>query len=163
MRNVIPSLIIFLLLTGCGQKAAPTRAKADKDPKRVAIEERIAKTSSEGKQLIESVKGMKPEVNDQPSAKTLGEIVEDYEKNKGAYNITTIGWESSQKAVRPQEKTGRWKVLFHYQTFDGQLQAAEWEYNPETKKLYPFERVNAPTFWTGIGDEAAANANKGKK
>jgi hypothetical protein len=162
MRNIISSLIILLLLTGCGQKVAPTKAKADKDPKRVALEEKIARTSPEGKQMIEMVKGMKPEVNDQLSAKTLGELIEDYEKNKGAYNISTIGWEASQKAVRPQEKTGRWKVLFHYQTFDGQLQAAEWEYNPETKKLYPFERNNAPTFWTAVGDEAA-NANKGKK
>ena len=155
MRRFIPILSVLFLLAGCGQKAAPTKARAEKDPKRAALEEKVAKTTPEGKEMVENVLGMKPEVNDQPSSKTLREIIEDYEKNKGAYNITSIGWEASQKAVRQGEKTGRWKLLFHYQTFDGQYLSAEWEYNPETKKLYPFETKNAPTFWTGIEGDAA--------
>jgi hypothetical protein len=163
MRRFIPILSVLLLLSGCGEKTSPTRARAEKDPKRAALEERIAKTTPEGKQTLELILGMKPEVNDQLSAKTLREIVEDYEKNKGAYNIMPIGWEASQKAVRPQEKTGRWKIQFHYQTYDSQYVTAEWEYNPETKKLYPFESNNAPTFWTGVGEGGDASANKAKK
>ena len=147
MARLIPCLIIVLLSIGCGGKPGPAKARAEKDPKIAAVEEKVNKTSAEGKQIIEKVKAMKPEVNDQPSAMTLSEKADDYAKNKATYNITPIGWEASQKAVRKDEKGARWKVVFHYQDWEKKLLAAEWEYNPNTEKVYPFELVNAPGFW----------------
>ena len=157
MRNAIPCLIILFLMIGCGgQKPGPVKAKADKDPKVTAAEEKINKTSPEGKDIIGKVQQMKPEVNEQPSTKTLNELVEDYAKNKANYSITPIGWESSKK------KSERWKVVFYYQDWQKQLLAAEWEYDPQANKLYPFEVVNAPGFWTNEG-AAPAQGAKSKK
>ncbi len=135
---------LLLFLVGCGEKQEAAKPKAPpKDPKIAAIEDRIAKTSPEGLQIIEKAKGMKPEVNSQPSGKTLSEIADDYAQNKGVYNITSIGWEASQKAAN-----ARWKIVFNYKTYSDEMLAAEWEYDPKTDKLYPFEQKNAPTFWT---------------
>jgi hypothetical protein len=152
MARLIPCLIIVLLSIGCGGKPGPAKARAEKDPKIAAVEEKVNKTSAEGKQVIEKVKGMKPEVNDQPSSVTLGEKVDKFAKDMANYSITPIGWEASQKAVRKDdkgqnEKVGRWKIIFHYQDYQKNLLAAEWEYNPNSEKLYPFEKVNAPGFW----------------
>ncbi|MBI3651337.1 MAG: DUF3071 domain-containing protein [Acidobacteria bacterium] len=151
-------LIIFLLLLiGCSEKPQPTttKPKAEGDPKRAKFQRNIDETSAEGKEMIEKVKAMKPEVNEKVSAKTLGEIIEDYATNKGDFNIKPIGWAASKKA------TNNWKIVYYYQDYSGQYTAAEWEYNPETKKLYPFEFTNAPTFYTDMG---AANSNsKAKK
>jgi hypothetical protein len=159
MLRFIPILALVILLIGCGQK--PTQvAKAQKDPKIAAIEDRISKTTPEGKTVVDKVKAMKPEVNEQLSTKTLDEMVEEYAKNKGAYNITPIGWEASQKKLLAGEKQGRWKVVFNYQDWQKQLLAAEWEYNSDTNKLYPFEKDNAPGFWS---NEGAAQGKKGKK
>jgi hypothetical protein len=133
-------------------------AKVQKDPKIAAIEERISKTTPEGKDVIEKVKAMKPDVNAQISAKTLGEMADHYEKEMGAYNITSIGWEASQKKLLPGAKSQRWKIVFSYQDWQKQLLIAEWEYDPDTKKLYPFERDNAPGFY-----EAEPQGTKGKK
>lgn len=69
-------------------------------------------------------------------------IVKDFAENKGSYNINLFGWESSQKS------NGRWKIILHYGDCQNRFREAEWEYNPETKKLYPFEAQNAPQFWT---------------
>lgn len=157
MIKSIPCLIVVLLICGCGQPPTPTKTKVEKDPKVAAIEERVAKTTPEAKQMIEKAKAMKPEVNDQPATKTLAEIIDDYALNKGAYNINPIGWEASQK------KNQRWKVLFHYKDYLGQLEAAEWEYNPESNKLYPFEFVNAKVFWTDVRGEKQAQVDKKKK
>ena len=156
MKKAIPCLIIMFLMIGCGQKAGPAKAKANKDPKIAAAEEKINKTSSEGKEIIEKVKGMKAEVNDQPSTKTLNEMADDYSKTKANYNITPIGWEASKK------KTERWKVVFYYQDWQKQLLAAEWEYDPQANKVYPFETANAPGFWSNEG-AAPAQGAKGKK
>lgn len=152
MKRIIPCVALLFLLVGCGDKPAPVKARADKDPKIAAAEEKIAKTTAEGKQIIEKVQTMKPEVNEQLSTKTLSEMVDDYAKNKGAYNITPIGWEATQK------KTGRWKVMFYYQDWQKQFLAAEWEYDSSANKLYPFEKDNAPGFYSSEGAEA-----KGKK
>lgn len=153
MKRMIPLLMLLLLVVACEKKPAPV-ARTQKDPKIAAIEERISKTTPEGKAIIEKVLAMKPEVNEQVSTKTLQEMVDDYAKNKGAYNIVSIGWEASQK------KTGRWKVVFSYQDWQKQLLAAEWEYDSDTKKLYPFEKDNAPGFWS---NEGAEPRKKGKK
>jgi hypothetical protein len=159
MRRIIPVLAVLLLSVACDKKSAPV-ARTQKDPKIAAIEERISKTTADGKEMIEKVKAMKPEVNEQLSAKTVGEMVDKYTKEMGAaYNITPIGWEASQKKLLPGEKAGRWKIVFNYQDYQKQLLAAEWEYNSDTKKLYPFEEHNAPGFYEG----AAPQGKKGKK
>ena len=146
MTRIFITLLLVFSLVGCMEKkTAPTAPREQKDPKVAALEERIAKVTPEGKATVEKVKGMKPEVNSQASAKTLGEIVEDYASNKGAYNLSQIGWEADSKS------NGRWKVIFHYKTYSGDLSAAEWEYDPAAGKLYPFETKNAPIFWTGEG------------
>ena len=155
------SLITFLLVTlmfGCSEKPKEARGKPEvaSDPKRAQIQEKIDKTTPEGKAMIEKVKAMKPEVNEQVSALPLGEIVDDYAKNKGSFNIRVLGWEASQK------KTNNWKVVLHFQDYNNQYHDAEWEYNPETSKLYPFELEQAPTFWTGVGGSGNANTKSSK-
>jgi hypothetical protein len=160
MNRLIPVLAVLLLSVGCAKKSASV-ATAQKDPKTAAAEDRISKTTPEGKRIIEKVQAMKPEVNEQLSTKTLGEMVDEYAKNKGAYNITPIGWEAAKKKVLSGEKTGRWKVVFDYQDYQKQVRAAEWEYNTETNKLYPFEKENAKDFWSSEGAEP--QAKKGKK
>ncbi len=157
MKRAFPFLAV-LLMVGCGgggsQSAGPAKNAPPKDPKMAAIQERIDKTTTEGKQVVEKVRAMKPEVNDQPAGKTLGEIVDNYAKNNGAYNINAIGWEASQK------KSGRWKIAFDYQDWQKQYLLAEWEYNPETNKVYPFEFQNAKEFWVA---PEAPDKTKGKK
>jgi hypothetical protein len=160
MTRIIPVVAVLLLLVACDHKTGPA-AKAQKDPKIAAIEERISKTTPEGKEIIEKVKAMKPEVNEQASTKTVGEMVDEYAKNKGAYNITAIGWEASQKKLLPGSKSPRWKVVFSYQDWQKQLLTAEWEYDPDTKKVYPFEKDNAPQFYSAEGSQP--QGKKGKK
>src|SRR5580765_5823476 len=103
MIRIIPVVAVLLLLVACDHKPGPV-AKAQKDPKTAVIEERISKTTPEGKEIIEKVKAMKAEVNEQLSTKTLKEMVDHYEKEMGAYNITSIGWEASQKKLLPGSK-----------------------------------------------------------
>jgi hypothetical protein len=160
MIRIIPVVAVLLLLIACDHKPAPV-AKAQKDPKIAAIEERISKTTPEGKEIIEKVKAMKAEVNEQLSTKTLKEMGDHYEKEMGAYNITSIGWEGSQKKLLPGAKSPRWKVAFSYQDWQKQLLVAEWEYDADTKKVYPFEKDNAPQFWSNEGAEP--QGKKGKK
>jgi len=159
MRMMALVAVAVLLVSACEQKPAPV-ARAQKDPKVAAVEERIAKTTPEGKNIIEKARVMKPEVNEQLSTKSVQDMVDDYAKNKGAYNITPIGWEAVQKKLLPGEKTGRWKVVFDYQDYNKQVLSAEWEYNTDTNKLYPFEKDNAPQFWS---NEGAEPVKKGKK
>ena len=158
MTKIIMFVAVLVTLGGCGEKPAPVTAKANKDPKVAAIEDRISKTTPEGKQIIAKVQAMKPEVNEQVSTKTLSEMSDEYSKNKGAYNIIPIGWEATQKKLLAGEKAGRWKVAFNYQDYQKQFLTAEWEYNADNNKLYPFERDNAPGFFS---DEGAPK--KGKK
>lgn len=158
MTKIILFAAILMTLAGCAEKPAPVTAKANKDPKVAAIEDRISKTTPEGKQIIAKVQAMKPEVNEQVSMKTLSEMSDQYSKDMGAYNISPIGWEATQKKLLPGEKSGRWKVAFSYQDYQKQFLTAEWEYNADTNKLYPFEKDNAPGFFS---DEGAPK--KGKK
>src|SRR5713226_5350350 len=113
MKRMIPLLMLLLLIVACDKKPAPV-ARTQEDPKIAVVKDRISKTTPEGKAVIEKVKAMKPEVNEQLSGKTLGEKADDYAKNMGAYNIIPIGWEASQKKLLPGEKAGRWKVVFNY-------------------------------------------------
>ena len=159
MTKLTVAVAALILLGGCAQKS-PSVAKAAKDPKVAAIEDRISKTTAEGKQVIEKIQGMKPEVNEQLSGKTLAEMVDHYAKDMGAYNLTPIGWDASKKKLLTSEKNGRWKVAFNYFDYSKQLLTAEWEYNSDTNKLYPFEKDNAPGFWSA---EGAAQGKKGKK
>jgi hypothetical protein len=161
MVRFFPLVMILFFLVGCHDKPAPAAKPAAKDPKLAAAEDKISKTTPGGKAMIEKVQAMKPEFNEQVSGKALKEIADDYATNKGAYNITIIGWEASQKKPVNAEKTGRWKVVLHYQDYQKQLLAAEWEYNPETNKLYPFEKINAKDFWTPAA--ADSQGKKGKK
>jgi len=149
MRRMIPVVAVLTLLSAaCEHKPAPVATTTQKDPRIGAVEARISKTPPEGVVIIEKVKAMKPEVNEQVSAKTLGEMADKYAKEMGAaYNITPNGWEASQKKLLPGEKAGRWRVIFNYLDYRKQLLAAEWEYNSDTNKLYPFERDNAPGFY----------------
>ena len=158
MTRMVIFAAIVMTLVGCAEKPAAVTAKANKDPKIAAIEDRIAKTTPEGKQIIAKAQAMKPEVNEQVSTKTLSEMSDQYSKNMGAYNISPIGWEATQKKLLPGEKSGRWKVAFNYQDYQKQFLTAEWEYNADTNKLYPFEKDNAPGFFS---DEGAPK--KGKK
>jgi len=160
MTKFIVLVAALILLAGCAQKPPAVKAKSDKDSKVAAVEERVSKTTPEAKQIIGKVQAMKPEVNEQLSTKTLSEMVDEYAKNKGAYNITPIGWEATKKKLLPGEKSGRWKVVFDYQDWNKQLLAAEWEYNADANKLYPFEKDNAPGFYSA---EGAPPPKKGKK
>jgi|SRR5262249_37172362 len=162
---LILSISIAFLAAACNDKAGPTapsKASADSaDPKLAAIKSDMAKTSPEGKAIIEKVKEMKPQVNGQASSKTLAEIIDDWKTNKGDYNISEIGWDATQKAARPGEKAGRWKVKYYYRPYTKEYLAAEWEYNPQDGSLYPFDLNNAPQFWAAPTD-ADKKAKKGK-
>jgi hypothetical protein len=160
MRTIPVVVLLALVMAACEHKPAPA-ARAAKDPKVAAIEERIAKNTPEGKETIDKVKMMKPEVNEQLSTKTLQEMVNHYEKEMGAYNISSIGWEAAQKKLLPGAKSARWKIAFSYQDWQKQLLTAEWEYDPDTKKVYPFEKDNAPQFYSNEGAEP--QGAKGKK
>lgn len=142
---LVLSISIVFAAVACNDKPSPTapsRASADSaDPKRAAINNAISKTSPEGKALIEKARGMKALVNGDTSSKTLSEMVDDYSKNKGDYNIIPIGWEAVQK------KSGRWKVIFHYQDYSKEYATAEWEYNPDNNTIYPFDQKNAVLFY----------------
>ena len=114
IRFATLAVAVAVLSIACHDKAptaSATKAQSDKNPKIAAAEDKIGKTTPEGKAIIEKVQAMKPEVNEQQSTKTLKEMVDDYSQNKGAYNITPIGWEASQKKPTQGEKSGRWKVV----------------------------------------------------
>lgn len=160
MRKTILCFSLLMFAIACGQKPVDQQAaktQTAKDPKLAKFEENIAKTTPEGKEFIEKAKVMKPEVNEQVSAKTLGEIVDNFSKNMGDFNIKPIGWEASEKKT-----TKNWKLVFYYQDYSNQYTAAEWEYNPVTKKLYPFELNYAPTFWTGASGNMNSNTKPNK-
>ena len=154
MKRVFPFLAV-VVMAGCSQSAAPTaKSSPPKDPKMAAIQERIDKTTPEGKQIVQKVLAMKPEVNEQISGKTLGEVVDISAKNNAEYSIKPIGWEATQK------KSGRWKIAFDYQDWQKQYVVAEWEYNPETNKVYPFEQDHAKEFWVPAETPTKGKAKK---
>jgi len=138
ISSVWPLIIIGSLC----QNTPQVEMQAQDDKKLASIMEVISKTSPEGLIIIAKAQRLRPELNEQRSAKRLGDIVDDYSLN-GMCNITPIGWEAYQK------KSGRWRIAFYYQDYQKRYQAAEWEYNPEINKIYAFEANNAPQFWRG--------------
>src|SRR5262249_29405014 len=154
---LVLSVSIAMAAAACNDKAGPSsKASADStDPKMAAIKADIAKTTPEGIAMIEKAKAMKPQVNGQASSKTLSEVIDDWSKNKGEYNIREIGWEAAQK------KNGRWKLIYHYRPYTKEYLAAEWEYNPQDNNLYPSDLNNAPQFWAAPSD-SDKKAKKGK-
>ncbi len=150
------TLLLMVMIVGCGEKPQPaaSKPKAEADPKRAKFQEAIDKTTPEGKEMVETVKAMKPFVNEKLAAKSLGEITDDFATKNGEYNTKPIGWSASQKS-----STKNWKIVYYYQDYLGAYNAAEWEYNPETKQVYPFEFILAPTFYTDIAAAGAANSN----
>lgn len=140
MLKIIIMTVIFVTGFSTGG-LAQTDSAYRQDNKLIAIKEKIAKNTPESLRMIEKVKGLKPLVYETLSVKRLGKIIKDYEDGKGAFKLTTIGWEASQK------QNGYWRIFFHYQK-DALLYKAEWEFDPETNQLYPFEFQNARWFWT---------------
>ncbi|HYL97442.1 MAG TPA: DUF3071 domain-containing protein [Blastocatellia bacterium] len=143
------SVLLLAGFAGCDNQTKPVAQGPREDPQVTAIKDQIAKTTPEGKTIIEKAWTLKPVVNERVSGKTLGDVVNDYTNNKGPYNITAIGWEAAKKS------SGRWKIIFHYRDYQKHYLAAEWEYNPEANSLYPFDFNNAPQFWTEDTEAAA--------
>ena len=160
MRRMVlclPALLLGLITScGGGGGSAPVQSGPPVDPRLAEIKQAIGKVTPAEKAIIEKTKAMKPEVNGQVAGKSLIDIIDDYAKNKGPYDIIPIGWEAHQK------KNQRWKVVFHYQDFNKAYQTAEWEYDPAETKLYPFDMDNAKVFWTGVGAAASQSPSARK-
>ena len=147
-------IVALLVSLGSIPIGASTYFQTQQDEQLTRILETISKTPQEGLLIIDRIQDMRPEVNEQQSRKKLTEIVRDYAFNKGAYNINVIGWAASQKRILSSETVGRWKNVLYYRDWKKEYHAAEWEYNEETNKLYPFEKENAPGFWSNEGRPA---------
>jgi|ERR1700733_308048 hypothetical protein len=159
MRTWIVCFAAILLagVAACGDKPAPSAPAAPKeDPQITAIKAAVSKTTPDEKAILDKCLALNPEVNGQAAAMPLGDIVNDSATNKSDYNIRILGWEAHVKSNK------RWKILLHYQDYQKKFLVAEWEYNPETNKVYPFEVKNAPQFWTGVGANGNSNKAKGK-
>lgn len=156
---VLTSVLIFTaILVGCGQQPGPTSSKPAEDPKLKSIKDAVAKMTPEEQAVVEKVKGMKPEFNGMASKRTLAEEVDEYATQKGAFNISVIGWVASRKTAAGREK--RWKVLLHYQDYNKRFVTAEWEYDPDTNKIYPFDQEQARIFWSAPDDAKAPPKRK---
>ena len=141
----LPAVLMLLSVEPNGARAF----QAQDDEKLRKILATISKTSTAGLKILSRIQELKPEVNGVESSKTLIDIVQDYAFNKGAaYNIIVIGWAASRKELVDGEPIGRWRIVLYYKDWQKQYQSAEWEYNDETDKLYPFETENAPGFFS---------------
>jgi hypothetical protein len=134
MKTSVSFAIAMLLFAPSPQE----RPIQNEDARSKAINEEIANTTPEGKEIIERVKRMLPEINSKLSTLPLEKLVEKFEKEK---NVTPVGWAAARKRI-----SGRWKILFYYQDETKEYKTAEWEYNPDKVLLYPFEFNNAPQF-----------------
>ena len=145
----VPNVVVIaiLMMSPCVDAGASLTSQTQGDVKLAVILQRISKTTPEGIKIIEKIQGMKPEINDKLSTKTLIDIIEGYLFDCGDKCINPIGWEASEKKPSPGEPVSRWKITFHYQDSSKEYQEAEWEFNSETDKLYPFEFKNARQFY----------------
>ncbi|HEY6332174.1 MAG TPA: hypothetical protein VI756_22795 [Blastocatellia bacterium] len=156
--SVCIAVVLLALASACEDKPKPPAGPpAPKDdPKIAQIKAEIAKTTPDEKAQLDKCLAMKPEVNGKQSAMTLNEVVNDYATNKGDYDIHVIGWEAHFLSNK------KWKISLNYQDFSKNLTKAEWWYDPDTNKLYPFETKYAPVFWSPTPANANANNAKGK-
>jgi hypothetical protein len=152
---VLVSVVVF---AACGQQPGPATTQPAEDPKLKALKDAVAKMTPEEQAVVEKIKGMKPEFNTMPSGRPLSEEVDEYATKKGAFNISVIGWVASRKTAAGREK--RWKVLLHYQDYKKQFVTAEWEYDPETNKIYPFDQEQARIFWSQPPPETKTTKQK---
>jgi hypothetical protein len=136
--------VVFLL--GVNIVGKPNRQDEERFAK---IQDRIYKTTPEGREILKKNQKMKPEVNERLSSKNLEDSVLGYSQKAGKDKIYPIGWAASEKNVRAgsEKKGNRWRINFYFQDIQKQYLTAEWEYNKETGQLYPFEFQNAPLFW----------------
>lgn len=157
LTSVLAATIAF---AGCDQQqqAGPAKSQAAEDPKIKAVKDSIAKMTPEETAVVEKVKAMKPELNGLASGRPLSEEINDYATTKGAFNIIPVGWTASRKTASGREK--RWKVIFNYQDFKKQFVTAEWEYDPDTNKVYPFDQENARIFWSNPPQETKTAKGK---
>jgi hypothetical protein len=156
--SVCAAVILLALAAGCEDKPKPPAGPPapKEDPKIEAIKAEIAKTTPDEKAMIDKCLAMKPEVNGKQSAMTLQEVVNDYATNKGDYDLHVIGWEAKFLSNK------KWKISLNYQDYQKALTKAEWWYDPDTNKLYPFETKYAPVFWSATAANPNGNTNKAK-
>jgi|SRR5215216_1551788 len=140
MIKIILLVVLGLNVLSGGQEPQMS-AIAQEELNAVLIQERIAKTSSEGLAVIESAKRRMPEIQKNLSAKTLGEAVEDCINGQGEFLIYPLGWEALKSDGQ------RWVVSFYFQDKEQKYLKATWEYDEGRNVLIPAEFTNATKFW----------------
>lgn len=137
-----------ILGVGCGsapeaRAPKPTTSLAQKQAKDNAgrvreLQARCSEVPPGGAEALARVQAWIPVVNSRPGDKPLRDVATDY-VGKG---IVEVCWGAAQKG------TGRWKVWYDYIDIQGAFQTAEWELDPASGDVKPFN-ANAQTFWTG--------------
>ena len=144
------TLVIFALAMSfiTLQRGRPAQTEGV-DPRLKMIKEEIEKTTPEGKEIIERVKQMLPEVNGKLSTLPLEKLVENYVKEQ---NLAPVGWAASKLSEWVSTNTLRsdslWQIRLLYRTEAKEYRSAQWRYDSETRRLYPFNG-NAEQFWSG--------------
>src|SRR5262245_8904611 len=136
MKVVLCSSAVLLVVAGLYYGSSHTRQR---DARPTAVPGTISNSSQQANEIVEKIQDLKPEVNGQLSAMTLGALVREFSERFTAFK--PIDWEASEKI------TGRWRIVLCYQEGAAKHNEAEWEYNPATGRLCPFETQNAPRFW----------------
>jgi hypothetical protein len=147
------ALVLLALVPGCGSDASKSGATNTTPPPKLNraaqqakensgrvrdIQQKCSETTEDGKAVIETVKAWKPVVNERPSDRPLAAIADEY-VTKG---IHAICWGASRKT------NGKWKVVFEHIDIQGAFQVAEWEHDPATGEIKPFNS-KAMEFWYG--------------
>jgi hypothetical protein len=138
MTKVFLLVVLSFQIFSFGQEPQ-TNTQEELNP--ALIQERIAKTSPEGLEMIKRAKIMNPEIQKHRSAKTLGEAIEDCISGQGQLVIRPVGWEATRS------DGPRWRISFYFQDEERRYLKATWEYNEEVHALIPAEFVNATKFW----------------
>src|SRR5215471_2198646 len=142
--------LVILALAMCFVPLVQEGPVQNEDARLKAIKEEIAKTAPEGKEIIERVKQMLPEVNGKLSTLPLDKLVENYVKEK---NLVPVGWAAAKLLEWVSTNTLRsgslWQIRLLYQMDTKEYRSAQWRYDSETRRLYPFDEGNAAQFWSG--------------